>query len=522
MFTWSIGDAVEAALGALDLEARSPVGLPAYAPEEVRRAIGDAGHVVRVIDGDPETLGWNLDALREAVEGSQVAAVVAWRLAGAPFPEAVRHYLATAPIPVIEASPRMACRGERRLPGSTATCVSLAEPGRSAAVLVTDHADHADHADLATGDPTDRAALDRWAATVHPHLGPPFRRRGTTEDLRPPFELLVDALQHIERAQLHCGPAIGWGEAPSVLLVLHDPTRRHAVLDRLGEVAAITVSPCPAGHEHGTGHANGVGAPDPIEITVRRSLSDDEARRLATIAESPDDLDGPEPATPTAITTPVPPAPPMRFGARLTKRAFDLTVASVSIVVLAPLLAIIAALVKIFDGGPVLFRQVRVGRNGRTFEMLKFRTMVVGADRSFGHYSFTNERTGPLFKVTNDPRATTLGKVLRRTSLDELPQLFNVVGGTMSLVGPRPPLPRERALFAPELLARESVRPGITGLWQVEARDDSSFERYAELDLRYLATWSLADDLALLSRTPAAVLRSALRRRPRRIRSRTP
>lgn len=186
---------------------------------------------------------------------------------------------------------------------------------------------------------------------------------------------------------------------------------------------------------------------------------------------------------------------------RLAKRAFDMVMASVALVLAAPLMLVIAAIVKLQDRGPVLFRQTRVGQGGEEFAVLKFRTMHVDAEARLAELSKTNERSGPLFKMTDDPRVTRIGRVLRSTSIDELPQLLNVLAGDMSLVGPRPALPKEVAEFPPELRHRESVTPGITGLWQVEARDNPSFEAYRRLDLFYVENWSIALDLMIVVAT---------------------
>jgi exopolysaccharide biosynthesis polyprenyl glycosylphosphotransferase len=199
------------------------------------------------------------------------------------------------------------------------------------------------------------------------------------------------------------------------------------------------------------------------------------------------------------------------------KRAFDASVAAFLLVVTAPVLGLIALLVKTEDRGPVLFRQQRVGRDGVEFEMLKFRSMCVDAEAKLAALRATNERHGPLFKMDGaDPRVTRIGRFLRATSLDELPQLLNVLRGDMSLVGPRPALASEVAEFPAELRARHQVRPGITGLWQVEARDNPSFEAYRRLDLFYVENWSLALDLIILLGTVEQVLLRPLlnRRRP--------
>jgi lipopolysaccharide/colanic/teichoic acid biosynthesis glycosyltransferase len=161
--------------------------------------------------------------------------------------------------------------------------------------------------------------------------------------------------------------------------------------------------------------------------------------------------------------------------------------------------------IKIRDGEPVLFRQERVGKNGRRFLIYKFRTMVVDAEDRLAELSAANQRTGPLFKVDDDPRVTRLGRILRATSIDELPQLWNVLRGEMSLVGPRPALPCEVEAFGPDLLRRHTVTPGMTGLWQVEGRDLADFRAYEEGDLFYVENWSISLDVAILARTVVSV-----------------
>jgi exopolysaccharide biosynthesis polyprenyl glycosylphosphotransferase len=191
-------------------------------------------------------------------------------------------------------------------------------------------------------------------------------------------------------------------------------------------------------------------------------------------------------------------APSLSGMQAVIKRAFDVVVSGFVAVLAAPVMLLAAVLIKLEDGGPVLFRQRRVGRNDEVFEILKFRTMVVDAEARLADLTAGNERRGPLFKMDRDPRITRIGRFLRATSLDELPQLLNVLNGTMSLVGPRPALPSEVAEFPDELNARHRVRPGITGLWQVEARDNPSFEAYVRLDLFYVQNWTLALDLMIL------------------------
>jgi exopolysaccharide biosynthesis polyprenyl glycosylphosphotransferase len=190
------------------------------------------------------------------------------------------------------------------------------------------------------------------------------------------------------------------------------------------------------------------------------------------------------------------------------KRAFDVTVALAALVLAAPVLAVAALAVKLDSAGPVLFRQRRVGRNGRSFHVLKLRTMVVGAEDLVDELRDQNEVDGPLFKLRHDPRVTRVGRVLRRLSIDELPQFWNVVRGEMSIVGPRPALPEEARQWNDDLHARLRVRPGITGMWQVNGRSSSTFAEYERLDLYYVDNWSLATDLAIVARTVPAVIRT--------------
>jgi len=188
------------------------------------------------------------------------------------------------------------------------------------------------------------------------------------------------------------------------------------------------------------------------------------------------------------------------------KRAFDIAIAAILLLALLPLFALIALLIKLDSRGPVLFRQMRSGKDGKPFVFLKFRGMVADAEQRRAELEALNEKDGPIFKMRRDPRVTRVGRVLRRTSLDELPQLWNVLRGDMSLVGPRPPLPEEVARYAPWQRGRLAVRPGLTGLWQVSGRSLLGFEQMVALDLEYIARWSLALDLGIMLRTIAAVL----------------
>jgi lipopolysaccharide/colanic/teichoic acid biosynthesis glycosyltransferase len=189
------------------------------------------------------------------------------------------------------------------------------------------------------------------------------------------------------------------------------------------------------------------------------------------------------------------------------KRAFDLGAAATLLVALAPLFALIAMAIKLEDGGPVFFRQRRVGRWGRRFRMYKFRSMVPNAEALQAGLMARNEMSdGILFKIRNDPRMTRVGRVLRRASLDELPQLLNVVRGEMSLVGPRPPLPSEVARYNAAQRRRLAATPGITCLWQISGRNDIDFSGQVRLDVEYIERRTLRLDLAILLRTIPAVL----------------
>jgi exopolysaccharide biosynthesis polyprenyl glycosylphosphotransferase len=197
---------------------------------------------------------------------------------------------------------------------------------------------------------------------------------------------------------------------------------------------------------------------------------------------------------------------PDRALALAAKRLLDIAAAGLGLVILSPVLAVIGLAIRLGDGGPVLFRQRRIGLHGRPFGVVKFRTMAVDAEERLAELKAANEIAGHAFKLSNDPRVTPVGRFLRRTSLDELPQLWNVLRGEMSLVGPRPPLPTEVAGYDLWHRRRLSMKPGITGLWQVRGRRDPEFDRWVESDLEYIDRWSLWLDIKILFRTiPAAV-----------------
>jgi len=196
----------------------------------------------------------------------------------------------------------------------------------------------------------------------------------------------------------------------------------------------------------------------------------------------------------------------LKFWQRVAKKGMDVFISSLGLVLFSPLLGLIALVIKSTSKGPVLFKQLRVGRGESPFYMLKFRTMVPEAEDMVDSLQKGNEAQGPLFKIRDDPRVTWVGKLLRRLSLDELPQLINVFRGEMSLVGPRPPLPREVENYEDWQKERLNTKPGMTGLWQVSGRSNLSFEEMFRLDIFYIENWSLWLDLKILLRTLPAVL----------------
>jgi exopolysaccharide biosynthesis polyprenyl glycosylphosphotransferase len=195
-------------------------------------------------------------------------------------------------------------------------------------------------------------------------------------------------------------------------------------------------------------------------------------------------------------------------GCQLLKRAADILGALAGLLLLSPLFTLVAITIALTSPGPILFAQERYGLNKRRFKMLKFRTMCRNAEKLQSSVEHMNEASGPIFKIRDDPRVTRLGKLLRKTSLDELPQLYNVLRGEMSLVGPRPMSIRDVSRFSEAwLMRRFSVKPGITGLWQISGRSNVSFDRWMELDLKYIDRWSLRLDLEILLKTLPVVVR---------------
>jgi exopolysaccharide biosynthesis polyprenyl glycosylphosphotransferase len=197
---------------------------------------------------------------------------------------------------------------------------------------------------------------------------------------------------------------------------------------------------------------------------------------------------------------------PDRAVGLFTKRVIDVFGSALSMIVLSPGLLLLALLIRLDSSGPVFFRQERIGLHGRTFNVIKFRSMCDDAEEQLAELLEQNEITGQAFKLAEDPRITRLGRFLRRSSLDELPQLWNVLRGEMSLVGPRPPLPREVANYDVWHRRRLSMKPGMTGLWQVGARHSREFDRWVEQDLEYIDSWSLWLDFKIIARTVPAVL----------------
>jgi exopolysaccharide biosynthesis polyprenyl glycosylphosphotransferase len=190
----------------------------------------------------------------------------------------------------------------------------------------------------------------------------------------------------------------------------------------------------------------------------------------------------------------------------LLKRVLDVVISSIAIVLLSPLILLLAIAIRIDSKGPVFYCSERIGRKGRTFGCWKFRTMVADAESLREQFSHKNERDGVLFKIAEDPRVTRLGRLLRKYSLDELPQFFNVLAGHMSIVGPRPPLAGEVRQYELSHLRRLEVLPGITGLWQVQARQDPSFDQYISLDTAYIDNWSIWLDIKIMTRTVGVLL----------------
>lgn len=188
------------------------------------------------------------------------------------------------------------------------------------------------------------------------------------------------------------------------------------------------------------------------------------------------------------------------------KRCGDLVLSVIALVLLSPLCLLTAVAVKLEDGGPVIYSQIRAGKNGKPFKFYKFRSMCVDAEKKRKDLKNFDESDGPVFKITHDPRITKVGKVIRKSSIDELPQLANILRGDMTIVGPRPPLPDEVAQYTPEQMHRLDVKPGLTCYWQCSGRSDLSFEKWMELDFKYIQERGFWTDLKIILKTVPAVL----------------
>jgi lipopolysaccharide/colanic/teichoic acid biosynthesis glycosyltransferase len=191
----------------------------------------------------------------------------------------------------------------------------------------------------------------------------------------------------------------------------------------------------------------------------------------------------------------------------LMKRLLDIVLSFASLVILSPILAFLCLAIKLTSEGPILYKQIRVGAGGKLFLIYKFRSMIQNADSLRNSLASKNEASGPVFKIRNDPRITPIGRYLRKFSLDELPQLWNILRGEMSIVGPRPPLPNEVQNYQPWQLRRLSVPQGLTCIWQISGRSNVNFDDWVKLDLRYIDSWSLILDLKIIIHTFLTVLR---------------
>ncbi|MGC5329853.1 sugar transferase [Micromonospora sp. DT62] len=312
-------------------------------------------------------------------------------------------------------------------------------------------------------------------------------------------------LVHTLRREPYAGYQVVGACIPDALLA--------PVAQRLGDVPVV-------GSFRGIPEAATAIGADTVAVTASGELTATRLRRLGwqlegtgidlVVAPALTDVAGPRIHTRPVAGLPLihVEAPEFRGARKLVKGFVDRAVSSVALTLLLPLLAVVALAIKVDSRGPVLFRQTRVGQGGREFGVYKFRTMVVNADALLAALAARNETDGLMFKMRDDPRVTRVGRLLRKWSLDELPQLVNVLLGHMSLVGPRPPLPSEVARYDGDVARRLLVKPGMTGLWQVSGRSDLSWEDGIRLDLYYVENWSLAADLTILWKTFGAVVNS--------------
>ncbi|MGA4729541.1 sugar transferase [Micromonospora taraxaci] len=310
-------------------------------------------------------------------------------------------------------------------------------------------------------------------------------------------------LVHTLRREPYAGYQVVGACIPDALLA--------PVAQRLGDVPVV-------GSFRGIPEAATAIGADTVAVTASGELTATRLRRLGwqlegtgidlVVAPALTDVAGPRIHTRPVAGLPLihVEAPEFRGSRKLVKGLVDRSASSLALALLLPLIAFVALAIKLDSRGPVLFRQVRVGRGGQEFDVFKFRTMVVNADAMLAELTARNETDGLMFKMRQDPRVTRVGRLLRKWSLDELPQLVNVLLGQMSLVGPRPPLPSEVARYDGDVARRLLVKPGMTGLWQVSGRSDLSWEDGIRLDLYYVENWSLAADLTILWKTFGAVL----------------
>jgi exopolysaccharide biosynthesis polyprenyl glycosylphosphotransferase len=332
---------------------------------------------------------------------------------------------------------------------------------------------------------------------------------------------------HKKRASGHCllsVVAVGHEEAVADLIKELGRDRYHgltvvgACVARPSECVEVAGVPVYGGLDDVTAAVNAFGA-DTVAVLACPEMGGTKLRGLAWELEktgtdlcvSPALLDVAGPRTtirPTAGLTLLHVDHPQLSGLRLVlKDLFDRCAAAAALIVLFPVMALLGAMIWLHDGGPALFTQVRVGKDGRVFRLYKFRTMVVDAEQRRAELAASNDHDGVLFKIRKDPRITAVGAYLRRWSIDELPQVVNVLLGDMSLVGPRPALPEEAAQYADHVRRRLVVKPGLTGLWQVSGRSDLSWEESVRLDLRYVENWSFALDLQIIWKTFAVLVR---------------
>ena len=324
---------------------------------------------------------------------------------------------------------------------------------------------------------------------------------------------------------LHRAVVVGSPTHAKVIVdkLLADPGAGYLVvgvcLDRVGGDTTFSPSTVPVlGSVEDVLPVMNRGVADTLIVTAGRSLTPKRLRAISwglepshrhlLMASGLVDVAGPRLATRPVAGVPLMHVETPRFsgGGRVVKCAFDYVSAALALIILSPLMVLIAGIVKSSSPGPVFYKQERIGENGKSFKIWKFRTMRVGADAELNALlKAQGTDTKPLFKVENDPRITSVGGVLRKYSLDELPQFFNVLSGSMSIVGPRPQIPAEVALYDDAASRRLLVKPGITGLWQVSGRSDLSWEDTVRLDLYYVENWSLTADLQILWRTVKVV-----------------